>query len=346
MPAAGHQRLYIDSTSHHLTRTDSSGTEVDIESGGAGLGAWTTYTPTLTATARHTATDTPVATVTAKATVTMTPQPAAFDPSDCASEACRLPGEFWLQRPVAQPAQQLEDASYPYGSTQNGQRIAHSGVEFYNATGTPVLAAADGVVAYAGDDEVTAFAPWTHFYGNLIVLEHVAPRGEIFYTLYAHLSQIGVQVGQAVQAGQPIGEVGMSGSAIGSHLHFEVRTDPTDYSTTRNPLLYLMPLSDAGRNPLAVLAGQVVDAAGGFIATPQLVVERVDLPENAAPQRFYLETYAPGVPSDPARQENFVLGDLQPGRYRVSFVYDGRLLERFVTLSAGQLTYLSLHVEN
>lgn len=301
-------------------------------------------TPTLTTTPRPTAT--PAATATPTITVIVTPRPAAFDPSNCASEACLVPGGFWLQRPVAQPALQLEDASYPYGSTQYGQRIPHSGVEFYNATGTPVLAAADGVVAYAGDDEATAFAPWTHFYGNLIILEHTSPCGETYYTLYAHLSQIGVQVGQNVQAGQSIGEVGMSGSAIGSHLHFEVRTDPMDYSTTRNPLLYLEPLPDATGNLLAVLAGQVVDPAGGFIATPQLVVERADLPADAAPQRFYLETYAPGVPSDPVWQENFVLGDLQPGRYRVSFVYDGRLLERFVTLSAGQLTYLSLHVEN
>lgn len=48
-PAAGKQRLYIDSTSHHLKRTDSSGTDVDIEAVSGGLGAWTDYTPTMTA---------------------------------------------------------------------------------------------------------------------------------------------------------------------------------------------------------------------------------------------------------------------------------------------------------
>jgi hypothetical protein len=48
-PAAGKQRLYIDSTTHHLMRTNSSGTETDIEAASGSTGAWTTYTPTWTA---------------------------------------------------------------------------------------------------------------------------------------------------------------------------------------------------------------------------------------------------------------------------------------------------------
>ncbi|GAP14148.1 membrane proteins related to metalloendopeptidases [Longilinea arvoryzae] len=292
----------------------------------------------------------PQPTVTATATVTATIeptlQPMPLNPSDCRVDSCTLDGDFWLQRPVDPPAEQHADNSYLYGSSQNGKRIPHSGVEFYNATGTPVLAAADGRVVYAGNDASTAFAPWTNFYGNLVVLEHATPRGEPFYTLYAHLSEIDVQSGTSVQAGQVIAKVGMSGSAIGSHLHFEVRTTPTDYTATRNPFLFLTPLAGTDGARLAVLAGQIIDQNGQLLPTAQLVAERADLPENSAPQRYYLETYTAGVSSDPAWQENFVLGDLEPGRYRISFVYDGRLIERFVTLSAGQLTYLSLQVEN
>lgn len=287
-----------------------------------------------------------VPTITATAAPTATPQPTPFNPPDCAAQACALKDVLWLQRPVAPPAQQQADHSYLYGSSQNGERIPHSGVEFYNASGTPVLAAADGSVFYAGDDESTLFAPWNHFYGNLIVLEHTGPRGQTLYTLYAHLSEIGVRAGEAVQAGQTIGRVGMSGGAIGSHLHFEVRSDPTDYSTTRNPFLYLIPLGGPANAPLAALAGQVIDAQGNFVPLPQLVAERLGLPENAPPQRFYFETYLPEIPSDSFWQENFVLGDLEPGDYRISLIYNGRLIERFVTLSAGQLTYLSLYVEN
>jgi murein DD-endopeptidase MepM/ murein hydrolase activator NlpD len=290
----------------------------------------------------------PPATVTATimATPTATPQPAPFDPLDCAARACTRDDAFWLRRPVAAPAQQTADNSYLYGSTQNGSRIPHTGVEFYNASGTPVLAAADGSVAYAGNDESAFFAPWNHFYGNLIVLEHQSPRGETLYTLYAHLSQIDVQPGETVRAGQTIGRVGMSGGAIGSHLHFEVRAAAAEYTTTRNPFLQLFPLHAPDNTPLAALAGRLTDRDGRFITTPQLVIERMDLPENAAPQRFFLETYAPDIPSDPGWQENFVLADLEPGEYRISFVYYGRLVERFVTLYAGQLTYLSLQLEN
>jgi hypothetical protein len=304
-------------------------------------------TPQNSATFEPVSTNTPLPTATATATITATATPllATINPLNCAKAACALEGTFWLQRPIAFPAQQIPDSSYLYGSTQGGQRITHSGVEFYNASGTPVLAAADGTVFYAGDDEQKAFAPWTHFYGNLVILEHTSTSAESLYTLYAHLSEIDVQAGATVQAGQSIGKVGMSGGAIGSHLHFEVRTDPLDYSATRNPLLYLVPLNAASGDALAVLAGQLVDQKGQFISSAQLVAERTDLPENSTPQRFYLETYAPDAPSDPAWQENFVWGDLDPGCYRISFVYNGRLLERFVTLTAGQLTYLSFNVE-
>ncbi|TLN14254.1 M23 family metallopeptidase [bacterium] len=300
--------------------------------------------PTSTSTLLPTTAATQTPTVEPSPTATLTPTP--FSPEGCSRDFCVVAGDFWLQRPISASAQQTVDGSYLYGSSQNGQRIVHSGVEFYNAFGTPVLAAADGRVVYAGNDEDTAFAPWTHFYGNLVILEHATPHNGTLYSLYAHLSEIDVVQGGTVQAGQVIGKVGMSGSAIGSHLHFEVRTDPLNYSTTRNPLLYLAPLNNANGTALAVLAGQLIDATGQFISTPQLVIEQLDLPESTAPQRFYIETYAAKIASDPDWQENFVLSDLQPGRYRVSFVYHGRLLEHFITLTAGQLTYLSLQVEN
>jgi len=304
-----------------------------------------TLPPAPTSTARNTPTP-PAATIEPPAALSATPAQPTFDPAACAPEACSLEGDFWLQRPVAPPAQQRADGSYLYGTSQNGQRIVHSGVEFYNPGGTPVLASADSKVYFSGNDEVQAFAPWTHFYGNLVILEHVAPDGSPMYSLYAHLSEIAVERGAQVRAGQVIGKVGMTGNAIGSHLHFELRTDPVDYSTTRNPLLYLAPLQNAQGTPLAVLAGQLIDANGQTVSTPQLVAERLDLLDTAAPERYYIETYAAGTQSAPTWQENFVLADLEPGRYRISFVFNGRLIERFVTLSAGKLTYLSMQLED
>ena len=77
--------------------------------------------------------------------------------------------------------------------------------------GTPVLAAKDGVVLYAGNT--------VKGYGNMVVLSH---DGDLL-TAYAHASVLLVQKGDRVRAGQPIARVGQTGHATAPHLHFEVR---------------------------------------------------------------------------------------------------------------------------
>jgi murein DD-endopeptidase MepM/ murein hydrolase activator NlpD len=91
-----------------------------------------------------------------------------------------------------------------------GFTLAHTGVDLAASTGTPVVSAGAGAVAYAG---------WNEYgYGNVIVIDH----GGI-YSLYAHLSSINVSCGQQVGAGSVIGAVGSTGRSSGPHLHFEVR---------------------------------------------------------------------------------------------------------------------------
>ncbi len=82
------------------------------------------------------------------------------------------------------------------------------------------------------------------FYGNVIIIRHANE----LYTLYAHLSNIFVKEGDKVSAGDMIGEVGDTGGATGSHLHFEVRKggDGTDYFSTQNPELWLIPHEGTG----------------------------------------------------------------------------------------------------
>ncbi|MBX6350666.1 MAG: peptidoglycan DD-metalloendopeptidase family protein [Clostridia bacterium] len=92
----------------------------------------------------------------------------------------------------------------------------HTGVDLAAPQGTPVLAASDGVVVYAG---------WMSGYGNTTVIDHGVVNGHRMATLYGHQSRISVEVGQVVQAGQTIGAVGSTGLATGPHLHFEVRVD-------------------------------------------------------------------------------------------------------------------------
>jgi septal ring factor EnvC (AmiA/AmiB activator) len=91
-----------------------------------------------------------------------------------------------------------------------GTEVLRRGVDIEAAEGAPIRAVFAGTVLYRG---------WLRGYGNLIVLDH----GEGYYTLYAHASEILVDDGDAVRAGQRIARVGDTGSVEGPRLYFEVR---------------------------------------------------------------------------------------------------------------------------
>lgn len=105
-----------------------------------------------------------------------------------------------------------------YGSPRGGRR--HAGIDFDGERGDPIVAAADGVVTYAGSGMAG--------YGRTVVLDH----GDGWTTLYAHASELVVRVGDRVRRGDTIARVGRSGNATGSHCHFELRRDgrPVDPS--------------------------------------------------------------------------------------------------------------------
>lgn len=86
----------------------------------------------------------------------------------------------------------------------------HAGVDIGAPYGTPVVAAAAGLVAHAGP---------AGKYGLAVFIEH----GGGMESIYAHLSGLAVRRGQVVQAGDVIGYVGSTGKSTGPHLHFEVR---------------------------------------------------------------------------------------------------------------------------
>ena len=95
-----------------------------------------------------------------------------------------------------------------------GEVSSHTGTDIACAEGTPILAAADGIVTVAN-----GLDSWGGSYGYYIQIDH----GGGLETLYAHCSSICVTTGQQVQAGEVIGYVGHTGRATGNHLHFEVR---------------------------------------------------------------------------------------------------------------------------
>jgi murein DD-endopeptidase MepM/ murein hydrolase activator NlpD len=103
----------------------------------------------------------------------------------------------------------------------NGLMAMHEGLDFMAETGTPIYAAASGIVAQAESSPD---------YGNIVKIDH----GSGLETRYAHTSRMLVNVGDRVKKGQLIAEVGNTGRSTGAHLHFEVRLngvalDPRKY---------------------------------------------------------------------------------------------------------------------
>ena len=274
-------------------------------------------TATVTPSATLPATTTPTATIIpASPTLSPTETPVPCDP--LVAEFCITDGHFVLQRPILPPDNDSVEMTYPFASTAAGTREAHHGVEFINATGVPVHAAADGEVIFAGPDEEAVYSPWKNFYGNVIVIHHA----DDLFTLYAHLSVIDVEAGQVVNVGEKIGEVGWTGGAVGSHLHFEVRRgDVEDYFSSLNPELWLIPKADEG-----ALAISVVDTQGEF--------QRAEITIQSEGVTYFIKTYEEAFL---ATDENAALG-LKAGRYRIALLFNGTIYERWVEVQSGKFT--------
>nr|UVT38049.1 Murein DD-endopeptidase MepM [uncultured bacterium] len=149
----------------------------------------------------------------------------------------------------------------------------HYGVDLAAPTGTPIKAAADGVVKYVG---------WSNGYGKLVELDNVGA----YSTRYGHMSRFAksLKKGDRVRQGEVIGYVGETGEATGPHLHFEIRVggkpyDPlkvklpdskplpkalmADFTQAIQPLLAVLlePDSDSSRQRLAALDEQPLTTA-------------------------------------------------------------------------------------
>lgn len=132
------------------------------------------------------------------------------------------PDSDWIGTGIFQwPLPETGTITSYFGNRVNpitGEPDYHTGTDISVAAGTPILAAADGVVSIANGTD-----SWGDSYGYYVKLDH----GDGLETLYAHCSSICVTAGQEVTQGEVIAYVGSTGNSTGNHLHFEVRVNGT-----------------------------------------------------------------------------------------------------------------------
>ena len=290
-----------------------------------------TATPTPTLTWTPSPTPTPTVTPTPSSTSTPTPSPTVATPTP-ASAASHL----WLDFPIGPDSggDRYPGTYFPYGSTGGGRYHLHHGVDYTNPASAPVLASAAGTVVVAGNDRETVYGLEPNFYGNLVI-EELDQRfqGQSVYLLYAHLSAVSVEAGQHVEPGDVVGLVGMTGVAIGNHLHLEVRLGANDYESNRNPVLWLRPEPGQG-----IIAGLLVDAKGHPIAETPITFFHA-----AEPNKWWrqIQTYAEKeVNADDQLGENFVLGYVPTGNYLVKAQIGKKSYVQPVKVVAGEIAFV------
>ncbi len=150
--------------------------------------------------------------------------------------------------PTSMPAAvAMMSSSFGYRSDPfTGGGAMHSGLDFKGPHGTPILAAADGKISFAG---------WQGGYGNTVEITHA--NGLV--TRYAHMSRLTVSLGTKVSRGVQVGLMGSTGRSTGSHLHFEVRAN----GSAINPMKFLEANPDVLEIQTAGSTGTASSAAGG-----------------------------------------------------------------------------------
>ncbi len=131
---------------------------------------------------------------------------------------------FLASSPSVWPTRGVKTSNFGYRvSPFTGKKGFHNGVDIAAREGTPIIAAADGIVEVAKNDL---------YYGNLVIIDH----GYGLKTKYGHMVAFLVEPGQKIRRGDKVGYVGNTGRSTGSHLHYEVRVD----KVAVNPLKYIL----------------------------------------------------------------------------------------------------------
>lgn len=252
-----------------------------------------------------------------------------------------LVSHFWLSMPFYGGERLLITEWFPYGYDVGGRYLIHNGIDMAEPLGTPILAVAEGTVVVAGDDASVLYGWRCDWYGHLVVLELDDRWGrEPVYILYGHVQNISVEPGQRVSRGESLAEVGLGGAASLPHLHLEVRVGDNVFSSTRNPLLWLVPSSRRG-----VIAGRLLDPLGR--PWQGVLVSAVGRTEGTSDHLTWTYLGDPQllVNPDETFAENFVIGDLEPGRYTLFVTLQSVTYSVDVDVEPGKLSVSEIITE-
>lgn len=244
---------------------------------------------------------------------------------------------FYFSRPVAADEINWPLPDYRYGGVFLPD-VVHTGIDIPAPIGTEVLATGSGRVTWAGYGLFRGVKDIDDPYGLAIVIKHdFGYKAQELFTVYGHLDQINVVVGQHIEDGELIGLVGQTGKVTGPHLHYEVRIGKNNFFDTRNPELWLAPPIGWG-----LIAGRVMSTSGDLIESYLIKVRSMD-----TTQTWNVNTYGQGAAtSDDYYRENVILGDLPAGRYEIWIAYQGSTYNQEIDVSSGMISYFTFRGKN
>ncbi|MBI3959104.1 MAG: M23 family metallopeptidase [Chloroflexi bacterium] len=311
----------------------------------AGVGELATGTRKTSRTAveaQHTSTPPPPAQPTPAPAIALVPGPqwAEFTPA-----AAPDVDHFWLGQPHPSGYDQLYSPNYQFGSTAGNRYRIHHGVDISNNAGAPVLAMGEGEVVHAGPDNPALLGPYNNFYGNAVVIRLnrrlPTPEGEQdVYVLLGHMSEVYVERGQQVTPDVVVGAVGMTGIAIGPHLHVEVRVGQNSYLDSVNPALWMQNAPGAG-----AVAARLLTADGHSWPLARLSLLRYEGGGTRWVRTLEIYPDAENIHGDPAWGENGALSNLAAGAYWIGGVVNGEKFGQNITINSGETTFVELRTQ-